>query len=237
MLNVLSNALSGLKTFSRKLQAGANNVANVSTSGFKASRVDTTSIRSGGVTAITSSRTNTQGSIETTGNALDLAISGKGFFQLGLADGGTGFTRAGNFKVDQAGTLVTSGGNPIIPAVALPGNRQGVSIGSTGEVSGQVDGEAVNAGQIQLASFGNPAGLSSAGGNILLQSNTSGPPTLSNPGAEGLGTIISGALETSNVDLTGEMVDQIVNKNAFKANANIIKAADEMTGTILDIKG
>lgn len=237
MLNALSNALSGLKTFSRKLQSGANNIANVSTPGFKASRVDSTSIRSGGVTASATSRSQSQGSIETTGNALDLAISGKGFFQVGLANGGTGFTRGGNFKVNQTGTLVTSDGNPVVPAVALPGNRQGLSIGATGEVSAQVGGEPVNAGQLQLASFGNPQGLSAAGGNLLLETNASGPPTLGNPGADGFGTVISGAVETSNVDLVGEMADQIVTKNAFKANVNVIKAADEMTGTILDIKG
>jgi len=237
MLNALSNALSGLKTFSRKLQSSANNLANVSTSGFKASRVDTAAIKSGGVRASATTRSSSQGSLQSTGNPLDLAIAGKGFFQVGLAGGGTGFTRAGNFKLDNAGTLVTSDGNPVVPAITLPANSQGLSVGATGEVSAKVGGDTVAAGQIQLAGFGNPAGLSAAGGNIFLASGASGPPTPGNPGAGGLGTIVSGALETSNVDPASEMVDQIVTANAFKANANVIKAADEMTGTILDIKG
>lgn len=236
MINAFFNALSGLKTFSRKFQNSANNVANVSTAGFKAGRVEAVAQRTGGVQAAAASRSNLQGSIQTTSNPLDLAVNGGGFFQVALPNGGTGFTRGGNFKVDNAGRVVTSDGNPILPEIVLPGNRTGVSVGSGGEVSAMVENAQQNVGQLQLANFNNPAGLSAAGGNIFLQTGASGPPITGNPGTGAFGTIISGALEASNVDLAREIVDQIVIKNAFKANAKVIKAADEMTGAILDIK-
>lgn len=236
MINAFFNALSGLKTFSRKLQNSANNLANINTAGFKAGRVEAAAVRSGGVQAVAAGRSNLQGSIQTTSNPLDLAVSGRGFFQVALPNGGTGFTRNGNFKVDNAGRVVTSDGNPILPEIALPGNRTGVSVGSGGEVSAMVGNARQNVGQLQLANFNNPAGLSAAGGNIFLQTGASGPPITGNPGTGAFGTIISGAVETSNVDPAREIVDQIVIKNAFKANAKVIKAADEMIGTILDIK-
>ncbi|MBI4384803.1 MAG: flagellar hook-basal body complex protein [Nitrospinae bacterium] len=236
MLDALFSALSGLGVSSRKIQTSANNLANVQTSGFKASRADVADTKTGGATVTSVSRSSAQGSILTTSNPMDLAVGGNGFFQVALPNGGTGFTRAGNFKLDGAGRLVTSDGNPLIPEIAVPAGATEIAIGETGQVNAQVAGGIVNLGQIQLANFANPAGLSAAGGNVLLETAASGAPLAGNPGTGEFGTLISGAVEGSNVDIAGEIVDQIVAKAAFKANISVIKTADEMTGSILDIK-
>lgn len=237
MLEAFSNAVSALKSFSRKLQNNANNLANIQTAGFKSGTVENVARKTGGVQSSATSRDTRQGSILSTSNPLDLAVSGKGFFQVRLPNGGTAFTRAGSFKVDNAGRIATAEGNPIVPEIALPGNRTAVSVGTAGEVSVEAGAGRQTAGQIQLADFNNPAGLSAIGGGLFLQTAASGAPVLGNPGTGGFGAVISGALEASNVDIVREIVDQIVIKTAFKANANVIKVADEMTGTILDIKG
>lgn len=237
MLEAFSNAVSALKSFSRKLQNNANNLANVQTSGFKSGEVENVAQQTGGVRSSAATRNTRQGSVLSTSNPLDLAVSGRGFFQVRLPSGGTAFTRAGSFKVDNAGRIATAEGNPIVPEIALSGNRTAVSVGTTGEVSIETKAGRQAAGQIQLADFNNPAGLSAIGGGLFQQTAASGAPALGNPGTGRFGAVISGALEASNVDIVRETVDQIAIKTAFKANANVIKAADEMTGTILDIKG
>ncbi len=127
-------------------------------------------------------------------------------------------------------------GNALAPAVNIPGENTGVSVGANGQVSAQVGGQNQVVGQIELANFQNPSGLQAAGGNLLDDSAGSGAPVAGNPGAGGLGTIRSGFLEGSNVDITEEIVGQIISKVAFKANINVIKANDELLGTLLDIK-
>jgi len=236
MLDSIFSSLSGLNTASRKLQVSSNNLANVQTPGFKASRTNIVDNQSGGARVAAVQRLNTSGSFLPTGNALDVAIQGNGFLQVTLGTGGTGFTRAGSLKVDSTGRLVNSNGNPILPQINVPGGAESISISSTGTVSASVNGQVQTLGQIQLATFQNPSGLNSLGNNLFGQSAASGAPIVSNPGAGGAGTMQSGFLETSNVDITEEMVQQILAGNAFKANANAIRAADEMTGTILDIK-
>ena len=236
MINGMFNALSGLNTFAKKLQNSSNNVANVSTPGFKSSQVNVSSLKSGGAQVTSTSRTNTPGVIQTTGNPLDMAINGNGFFQVGLPGGGVGFTRFGSFNTGPGGQLVTPDGNPIVPEIAISTGNTGVSIDANGQVSAQVGGAPAVVGQVQLANFNNPAGLSAQGGNLFTETVASGAPIAGNPGTGGLGNVIPGALELSNVDLIKEAVDQIVAKAGFKANVNIIRTADEMLGTLLDIK-
>jgi flagellar basal-body rod protein FlgG len=236
MLGPIFSALTGLKNASQRLQNSANNVANVNTPGFKKSDVNSVELQSGGTRVNDISKSNTQGALIPTNNPLDLAIDGNGFFQVTNPNGGTSFTRSGSFKQDNAGNIVDASGNALVPAVNIPGNNTGISVDANGQISSQVGGQAEVAGQLQLANFQNPSGLQAAGGNLLNESAASGAPVAGNPGTGGLGTVRSGFLEGSNVDITEEIVDQIVSKVAFKANVNVIKANVELIGTILDIK-
>ena len=135
-----------------------------------------------------------------------------------------------------AGQMIDSSGNPLVPAINIPFENKGISVSYEGRVSAKTSDGTVAVGQIQLASFTNPSGLTAAGGNLFNESASSGAPAIGIPGAGNNGTIISGFLESSNVDITEEMVDQINTKATFKANINIIKAKDEMLGSIIDIK-
>ena len=235
-INSLFSALSGIRTASRNLQNSANNLANLQTPGFKKSRVEAGDVATGGsqVTAIT--RNTSSGSLIPTSNPLDLAVNGEGFFQVSLQGGGTGFTRSGSFKVDGNGRLTTSSGNPLTPPVSIPGNASAISIDSSGRVSARVGGSTVSVGQIELSNFNNPGGLTALGGNTFATSSTSGSPLSGLPGTDSRGTVVSGALESSNVDIAEEIVGQIISKAAFKANASVIRSSDELIGTLLDIK-
>lgn len=236
MFDALSNALSGLNVSARKLANTANNVANVQTPGFKAGSVETSEMAGGGTTVSSISKSNTGGSIITTSNPIDVAINGNGFLQVTLPNGGTGYTRAGNLKLDGGGRLVTTEGYPLVPEITVPGGSTELSIGTGGEVSARVGGNLAPLGQIQLANFNNPSGLQAAGGNLFLQTSASGAPIPGNPGTGEVGELIPGTVEGSNVDIPTEMVDQVVAKLAFKANINVIKTTDEMMGAILNIK-
>ena len=236
MLGPIFSALSGLKNTSQRLQNSANKLANVNTAGFKKSDINSVDNKSDGTRVNDISRSHTQGSLILTGNPLDLAIDGDGFFQVTNPNGGTSFTRSGSFKQDGAGNIVDASGNALLPAVNVPGQNTGVNVGANGQISAQVGGQPEVIGQIELANFSNPSGLTAVGGNLLNESAGSGAPGAGNPGAGGLGTGRSGFLEGSNVNITEEIVEQIVSKAAFKANINVIKANDELLGTILDIK-
>lgn len=234
--DALFNALSGLRTSARKLQTSANNVANVQTPGFKKSRATIAEASSGGARVSAITRSNSPGSLIPTSNPLDLAVNGAGFFQVALPGGGTGFSRGGSFKVDSTGRLATLEGNPLIPEIKIPGGNTGVSIDSSGQVFAILGGSPVAVGRIRLAGFNNPGGLTSQGGNLFVESARSGSPVTGVPGSGSLGTVISGALESSNVDIAEEIVTQIVAKTAFKANASVIRVSGDMLGALLDIK-
>ena len=236
MLGPIFSALTGLKNASQRLQNSANNIANINTPGFKKSDVNSVDLQSGGSRVNAVSKSNTQGALIPTNNPLDLAIDGKGFFQVTNPNGGTSFTRSGSFTVGGGGNIVDASGNALTPAVNVPGQNTGVNVGANGQISAQVGGQPEVIGQIELAIFSNPSGLTAVGGNLLNESAGSGAPVAGNPGAGGLGTVRSGFLEGSNVNITEEIVEQIVSKAAFKANINVIKANDELLGTILDIK-
>ena len=235
-INSLFSALSGMRTASRNLQNSANNLANLQTPGFKKSRVESGDVATGGSQVNSITRSTSPGSLIPTSNPLDLAVNGNGFFQVSLGGNGIGYTRSGSFKVDASGQLTTSAGAPLVPPIPIPPNATGLAIDSTGSVSAVVAGSSVNVGQIQLADFNNPGGLTALGGNLFSQSAASGTPLSGIPGSGSLGNVISGALESSNVDIAEEVVGQILSKAAFKANASVVRASDELIGTILDIK-
>ena len=237
MLGGISSALSALKSFSKKINNTANNVANINSAGFK-KRV-TSFQESGklkGVQIASNQAVNTQGPLIPTNNPLNIAVNGRGFLRVGLPDGGTGYTRDGNLKKDSTGRLVTSNGNPVLPEIVIPGNSTGVSISSSGQVSASVNGQNQVIGQIELSSFQNSGGLTSLGNNLFNVSNASGAAVNGNPGNGGLGTIIQGSIESSNVDIVEESVNLITASAGYKANIKAIKAQDELLGTILDIK-
>lgn len=246
-------ARTGLDAQNTKMRVIANNLANVNTTGFKKDRADfetlayqqivaagansdsqnkfATGLNLGsGVSLQGTSKINTQGTLQETGNALDMAIEGSGYFQVQQADGSTAYTRAGNFSVTAEGTVVTSDGLPLIPQITVPEGATSVTVGNDGTVSATLQGEATptQLGQIELATFMNAAGLSAIGGNLLVESAASGTPQVGVAGLEGRGSIRSGSLETSNVNVVEELVDMIETQRAYEVNSKMIKATDEM---------
>jgi flagellar basal-body rod protein FlgG len=172
-----------------------------------------------------------QGSLASTGNKLDLAIDGNGFFQVRRPTGEIAYTRNGQFTLDRDGSVVTSDGDPIEPAITIPPEAQGVSIATDGTVSYTLTGQSAAqlAGQIQLANFTNPAGLNALGGTLFGATDASGQATVGTPGGqEGLGTIKQGYLEQSNVSIVTEFVNLIVSQRAYEASSKVVKAADDM---------
>ncbi len=249
----LQVARTGLDAQNTKMRVIANNLANVNTTGFKRDRADfetlayqqivaagansdsenkfATGLNLGsGVALQGTSKINTQGTLEQTGNALDMAIEGAGYFQVQRPDGSTAYTRAGNFSVTAEGTVVTSDGLPLIPAITVPQGATSVTVGNDGTVSATLQGQAepTQLGQIELASFMNSAGLQSIGGNLLTETAASGTPQVGAAGLDGRGNIRSGNLETSNVNVVEELVDMIETQRAYEVNSKMIKATDEM---------
>jgi len=232
----------------------ANNLANSNTTGFKTRRMQfqdllyqnlvqpgssagsQTLVPSGlqigmGTRAASNEVIFTQGSFQETDNPLDLVIQGKGFFQVREPSGQTAYTRDGSFQMDKDGNIVDAGGNQLIPNINIPAQAQSVTIGSDGTVTYTQPGQTTSqtAGQIQLANFTNPAGLNSIGNNLFEPTDASGDPTVGNPGGqEGLGTLLQGYTENSNVSVVQEFINMIVSQRAYEANTKVVKAADEM---------
>ena len=246
-------ARTGLDAQNERMQVIANNLANVNTTGFKRDRADfetlayqaitspgapssdankyATGLNLGtGVQTMGTSRIDTQGSMQQTGNALDLAISGSGFFQVLRPDGTTAYTRDGNFSLTADGTLVNSNGLPVQPQIQIPDGATSITIAQDGTVSAQLQGQTstTTIGKIQTARFMNPSGLQSVGDNLLVETAASGTPQVGDPGIDGRGTIQQGSLEASNVDITEELVDMIETQRAYEVNSKVIKATDEM---------
>jgi flagellar basal-body rod protein FlgG len=173
----------------------------------------------------------TQGDFTTTGTQLDLAIQGNGFFQVTLPNGQTAYTRSGNFQLDSQGNVVTSDGNPLVPAIAIPSSATNVTVGSDGTVTVTLPAQtqAQQVGQIQLAMFPNAGGLNSVGSNLFLPTTASGDPIVGIPGGStGLGTLQQGVLEQSNVSLVDEFVQMILAQRSYEANSRAVSAADQM---------
>ena len=176
-----------------------------------------------------------QGDFTQTGNPLDMTIQGQGFFQVLLPDGQTAYTRAGSFHTDGQGNLVTQDGNPVQPSVTIPTGATSVTVGSDGTISVTLPGQtaAQQVGALQLALFNNPGGLNSTGSNLLLATTASGDPIVGPPdGTEGLGSVVQGMLEQSNVSVVTEFVNMIVAQRAFEANSRVVNTADQMLQTI-----
>lgn len=253
MIRSLWIAKTGLESQQTKLDTISNNLANVSTNGFKRSRpvfqdllYDNlrqpgaassvqTNLPSGlqvgsGVQAMASERLHTQGSLEETGNSKDVAIEGEGFFAVQLPDGNTAFTRDGSFQLDRNGQLVTASGFPVSPGIVVPPNALSITVAQDGTVSVTQPGSAENnqIGQMQLSTFINPAGLESVGDNLYRETTASGPRNDSPPGINGAGLLRQKYVETSNVNVVEEMVDMISTQRAYEINSKAVETSDQM---------
>jgi flagellar basal-body rod protein FlgG len=246
-------ARTGLDAQNMRMQVIANNLANVNTTGFKRDRASFETLAYQVVTApgaASSSQTryavglnlgtgvqvsgtariDTQGSITTTDNALDIAIEGGGYFQVQTPDGRIAYTRAGDFSLTAEGTIVNANGMPVQPQIQIPEGTTSVTVGADGTVSAQLAGQSstTELGRIETARFANPAGLQAIGNNLLVETAASGAPQVGAPGAEGRGALRSGALEASNVNVVEELVDMIETQRAYEVNSKMIQATDEM---------
>ncbi len=254
MFHALYTAATGMTAQEINLDNIANNLANSSTTGFQSRRVQftdllyqsevmpgaaatqQTTVAAGlqiglGTLPGNTEITQTQGDLSSTGNPLDFAIQGTGFFQILMPNNQIGYTRAGSFQPNYQGTLVTANGNQLQPAITIPPNATNVTVGSDGTVSVTLPGQtqASQVGVIQLASFANPGGLNSIGSNIYLPTTASGEPVVGTAGgSEGMGTIQQGMLEQSNVNTVDEFVSMILAQRSYEANSRVVKAADEM---------
>lgn len=253
MIRALWTAASGMQAQQLNIDVVAHNLANVNTAGFKKSRADfedliyqtikspgapsttTTQIPTGiqvGLGAKPASVTKifTEGNINQTGNELDIAIEGRGFFQIQQPDGTTAYSRAGTFKKDSQGRVVTSDGYPMLPEIVIPSNATRITVGNDGTVSVMQPGQnaPTTVGNMVLATFSNPSGLSSIGKNLYVESDASGTPTTGTPGQDGIGNVSQGYLEMSNVSVMEEMVNMIIGQRAYEVNSKAVQTADEM---------
>ncbi len=253
MNTALWAAKTGLDAQQTRMAVTSNNLANVSTNGFKKGRAvfedlmyqnvrqvggstsQDTEAPSGlslgtGVRVVATEKLYTQGSLSTTGNALDVAVTGRGFFQVELPDGTTGYTRDGAFQLNAQGELVTSSGYRVQPGITIPDGSQSITIGSDGVVSALAAGQSapVQVGTLQLVDFVNPAGLQPRGENLLVESVASGPPQAGTPGLNGLGAVLQGSLEASNVNVVEELVNMIETQRAYEMNSKAISTTDQM---------
>jgi flagellar basal-body rod protein FlgG len=183
-------------------------------------------------------RITTQGNLTQTSNPLDLAIQGRGFFQILQPDGTTAYTRAGSFQLSPTGEIVTADGFIVQPGITLPQNTLGVTINPSGQVLAQVAGQTTpqTVGQLQLANFANEAGLEALGSNLFVETPASGSPVTGNPGAVGFGTLNQGLLETSNVDVVSEITNLITAQRAYEMNSKVIQTSDQMMSTLNQIQ-
>ena len=254
MIRALYSAGSGMNAQQLNVDNIAHNLANANTAGYKARRaqfqdllyqtiiqpgssatqqsVVPTGLQLGlGTRAVSNEIVFTQGSFSQTNNPLDVVIEGKGFFQVRTQSGELAYTRAGAFHLNRDGNIVTSNGDLLDPQITIPPDAQAISIGSDGTVSYTQAGQTATqlAGQIQLANFANPAGLNSLGGNLYSPTDASGDAQIGNPGGqEGMGALLQGYVEQSNVSVVEEFISLVVSQRAYEANSKVVKAADEM---------
>jgi len=250
----LNIAATGLAAQQIHVDAISHNLANMTTTAYKAERpefqdllyqdlrrVGTNSTDQGiilpsgvqiglGVKTGAISRNTGQGTVQPTENPLDLAVQGKGYFQVELPDGTIAYTRDGGFKISEQGIIVTRDGFTVQPAITIPQEAVSVSINQSGEVEALMQGQIApqQLGQVELATFINPAGLQSTGDNLLLETVASGNPILGNPGIDGIGTVLQGYLENSNVNPVSEITELIVAQRAYEMNTKVLTAADDM---------
>jgi flagellar basal-body rod protein FlgG len=250
-------AATGMNAQQAQMDVISNNLANVSTNGFKGSRAvfedliyqtlrqpganstQNTELPSGsqvgtGVQQVATERLYTQGNLTQTGNSKDVAINGNGFFQVQMPDGTIAYTRDGSFQTDQQGRLVTSSGFPLQPAITVPQNATNLTIGQDGTVSITQGNSTntVNIGSIQLATFINPTGLDSIGQNLFQETQSSGAPNVGQPSLNGIGALQQGFVETSNVNVVQELVNMIQTQRAYEINSKAVTTSDQMLQTL-----
>jgi flagellar basal-body rod protein FlgG len=243
----------GLEAQQTRMGVITNNLANVNTTGFKRDRAifqdlfyqnvrqpgaqstQSSQLPSGlmlgtGVHTVATEKLYTQGNIAQTGNAFDLAVTGRGFFQVTMPDGTTAYTRDGSFQIDSQGQMVTSSGYVVQPGITIPQGAQNVTVGSDGTVSAQIAGNAAptQVGTLQLADFINTAGLQPIGNNLALETAASGSPQSGTPGLNGLGTLLQGSVESSNVNVVEELVNMIETQRAYEMNSKAISTTASM---------
>jgi len=260
MIRSLWIAKTGLDAQQTQLDVIANNLANVSTNGFKRSRAvfedllyqtlrqpgaqssQQSTIPSGvqlgtGVRPIATEKIFAQGSLTQTSNPLDIAINGQGFFQVQMPDGTLSYSRDGSFQKDATGQIVTSSGYPLSPALTIPANATSVTIGRDGVVNVLQAGTTAptQIGTIQLASFVNPGGLQSSGENLFVETASSGTPTPNTPGTNGTGLLNQGYVETSNVNVAEELVNMIQTQRAYEINSKAITTSDQMLAKLAQL--
>jgi flagellar basal-body rod protein FlgG len=253
MMRSLWISKTGMEAQQTQLDTISNNLANVSTNGYKRSHAvfedlmyqnmrqagaassDQTELPTGlqvglGTRAVATARNFGQGNLLQSSNPLDVAVRGQGFFQILLPDGTTGYTRDGSFQVSSTGQLVTNNGYTVQPGITIPQAAQSVTIGNDGTVSVILPGQALpqSIGQIQLANFVNPAGLEPKGQNLFGETAASGTPNAGVPGLNGLGTVQQGFVETSNVNVVEELVQMIQTQRAYELNSKAIQTSDQM---------
>lgn len=259
MFSSLWIAKTGLDAQQTEMDVISNNLANASTTGFKASRASfqdlmyqnegqpgsqttqQTEAPSGlllgtGVKVVGTEKLFTQGAITQTGNSLDVAIQGNGFLQVSLPDGTVAYTRDGSLHEDSTGQLVTADGYPLVPAITLPANVNSVTIGTDGTVSATSNGSTTptQIGVVQLANFINPAGLESMGQNLYLETESSGTAQTGQAGINGMGTLAQGSLESSNTNVVEEMVNMIEAQRTYEMNSKSISAVDDMLQFVIN---
>jgi len=257
MIRALYTAASGMSAQQTNLDTIANNLANSATSGFRARRVQfedmiyqnlitpgsaqsqqtvSAGLQVGlGTRSVATEMIQTQGDFNQTGNSLDLAIQGAGFFQVSRPDGTIAYTRSGSFHLNNQGQVVTADGDTLVPAITIPSNATSITISQYGVVSATLPGQttATQLGTIQLATFANPGGLSSIGANLFVPTGSSGNPITDTPGgSSGMGTLQQGYLENSNVDVVEEFVQMILAQRAYESNSKVVHAADDMYSQI-----
>jgi len=261
MMRSLWTAASGMVAQQANIDVISNNLANVSTTGFKKMRTDfadliyqnvrqagattgpdnmlPTGVQMGhGVRQVATQHIFTVGNFQSTGNSMDVAIQGDGFFQITMPDGTLGYTKDGTFKKDAQGRIVNSEGFFLEPQIAIPSTATDLTISAEGLVTATVPGQTATQeiGQIQIARFVNPAGLDSVGGNLFKETSASGTPVVTNPGIDGAGTLVQNFLEMSNVQVVEEMVNMIVAQRAYEINAKAVTTSDEMLSTANTMK-
>jgi flagellar basal-body rod protein FlgG len=262
MMRALYSAASGMTAQQLNVDNIANNLANANTAGYKsrqaqfqdllyqnmvtpgASAGQQTTVPTGlqvglGTRTASNEVIFTQGNFQQTENPLDLVIQGKGFFQIKLPSGEIAYTRAGSFHTDQNGNIVDLNGNQLQPAITIPADAQTLTIATDGTVSYSLPNQTASqiAGQIQLANFQNPAGLNSLGQSLFAPTDASGQPVTGNPGgAEGMGTVLQGYTEQSNVSVVNEFINLIMAQRTYEANSKVVKASDEMYQDVNNLK-
>ncbi|MGQ0710139.1 MAG: flagellar basal-body rod protein FlgG [Rhodoferax sp.] len=253
MINSLWISKTGMEAQQMQLDVISNNLANVATNGFKKSHAvfedlmyqnlrqvgstvtEQSTLPTGlqvglGVRSVATSRTFSQGNLQQSGNPLDVAIQGNGFFQVTMPDGTVGYTRDGSFQLDSQGRLVTSSGLVVTGGITVPANATSVTVGQDGTVTASIPGTTApqNIGTITTASFINPAGLEPKGQNLYQETNASGQPNAGTPNSNGLGALMQGFVETSNVNVVQELISMIQTQRAYEMNSKAVQTSDQM---------